>query len=289
MRRVRGTRSALNGCGSLLSVILTLVSGAVGGCATASAPAPTSQTITCDLPVITPQPETKQRQEKGGLEISIAPANYTAERQDKVTLQQAQPPTAAVIIGGHQGSVYVEKVTEPRLLVTPEEIRFVVTIVNKMPRVFHGAGTVVQFNVGGQVLAVDQRGYTNLLGAIIPPRQQQQVEIIGPPLSSLKAKQGIVGVFLYDVVTNQNEAGVVTEKQNFEWYFSYSLEPRSEEAQEAVQRGWMPVGEFQQEMSEQAMESARQRHGVGSHRAGPGTPGPSQSPQDAPEQGRPPR
>ena len=30
-----------------------------------------------------------------------------------------------------------------------------------------------------------------------------------------------VGLFLYDVVTNTDAAGNVTEKQNFEWYFSY--------------------------------------------------------------------
>src|SRR4051812_48694163 len=69
----------------LTSIItLTLV-----GCV---APAPTqhSTSIKCLVPVVTALDETKESQEKGGLQISVVPVLYKAARADKVTMVHAE-------------------------------------------------------------------------------------------------------------------------------------------------------------------------------------------------------
>ncbi|HEX4794647.1 MAG TPA: hypothetical protein VH370_12680 [Humisphaera sp.] len=211
-----------------------------------------------DIPVITRQAETKQDQEKGGLEMTVAPVGYQPATHTKTTVAQAQETVGGELMGGHQGKVYVTIDTQTTAQVKPDRLSFLVTINNKMPRVFHGAGTVVQFNVGGRVLAVDQRGYSTLQGAIVPPQQQQQVTIVGPPLSELPAKSGIIGVFLYDVVTQQSDAGVVTEKQNYTWYFDYTMTPQPIEVAAPQNRaGYMPIQEYQRIMAQQQMEQMR--------------------------------
>jgi hypothetical protein len=212
-----------------------------------------------NLPSFTRQAETQQRQEKSGLEITVAPVNYEAVPHSKTTVRPTREPVANELIGGHPGQVYVTKTTNSGVSVQPDRLNFLVTLNNKMPRVFHGSGTVVQFNVGGKILAVDQGGYSSLQGAIVPPQQEQQVTIIGPPLSELPAKSGIVGIFLYDVVTQQSEAGVVTEKQNYQWYFDYTFAPKSVEVPAPQsQSSYMTVADYQQEMANEQME---QMHG----------------------------
>lgn len=235
------------------------------GCASSSPPTPTVTRLSCEVPTIRPQPETKESQDKGGLQISMAPVAYTAGRADVVNVQQIEPPMGAVIWSGTGDRVYVRRTTRPVVAVNPDHIQFLVKVNNKMPRVFRGAGTVVQFNVGGRLQAVEQGGYSNLLGAIVPPRQEQQIEIIGPPLSALGAKKGTVGVFLYDVVTDQSDAGVVTAKQNFEWYFDYTIEPRQVEAEGKTEEGWMSIPDFQAEIARENQAAAQKMMPPGVH------------------------
>jgi len=212
-----------------------------------------SALVTTQVPVIIPQAETRESQEKGGVEISIAPVSYTASLREDVSIRQVPPPP---IVWKKGGDIYVERVITATPCVQPDHLRFVLTINNKMPRVLRGAGTIVQFNVGGRLQAVDQSGYNNFLGAVIPPRQEQQIEIVGPRLDALSAAQGIIGVFLYDVVTNQNEAGVVTEKQNFEWYFDYTLEPRELSGERRTEHVYLSAYEYQNLLIQQAMQPA---------------------------------
>jgi hypothetical protein len=234
----------------------------------------------CDVPSITPQAETRAPQNKGGLEITITPVNYTAQQHETVTNKQVRQPASDEIIFGNHGYVYVERTTTTTLGATPGQIRFLVKINNQMARVFHGAGTVVQFNVGGQIQPVDQRGYTNVQGAIIPPRQEQQLEIVGPPLSALKEKKGIIGVFLYDVVTNQNDAGVVTEKQNFQWYFDYTIETHEEQVPAThTQLVKMTPLQYQQEMIRESQEQAMQGRRPNGTAPQPGNYSPAGPPQ----------
>jgi hypothetical protein len=223
------------------------------GCTTPKAVA-TNKTINCMVPTITPQPESKETQEKGGLQISIAPVSYGVRTEQDVTVTQVAPPPIVLTTRGGT-TVWVDRKTTTSASVEPDRIKFLVKINNKMPRVFYGKGTVVQFNVGGRLQAVDQFGYSNFLGAIIPPRQELQLEIVGPTLASLGAHQGTIGVFLYDVVTDQDKAGTVTEKQNYEWYFDYRLQPRAVPVEERLEHQTeMSIHEYQEVMTKQQMQ-----------------------------------
>jgi hypothetical protein len=237
---------------NLIAIVLglsTLIAG--GGCAvTPTRVVPDA--ITCTVPDITVEAETPASQTKGGLGISVAPADYSVKLFRTVTYQVAQPPFVAAMVGTTAPSVYVRKTVSTVGRVAPGRIKFLVTIDNEMPRVFYGKGTVVQFDVGGRLQPVNQRGYTNLMGEILPPRQQQQITIVGPRLSALTKPSGMIGLFLYDVVTKENQAGVVVEKENFHWYFKYTLEPRTTQASTQVAEGYMPVAQYQEVMARQA-------------------------------------
>ncbi len=218
-------------------------------CATAPpAPAPSSTiSVTANVPTFAALAETKESQEKGGVEISVAPMVYEVVQRSRSRDIDRNPSFLEALAGPEnwrqRGMRFVDRITEPVLIVTPGELRFRISINNKLPRVFRGSGTVVQFNVGGKLTAVDQRGYADLVNAIIPPRTEQQVEVYGPSLGSLP-DQTTVALFLYDVVTATDTAGNVTAKQNFEWYFNYAIQVRRETLPVTRERLWIEPGEF---------------------------------------------
>ena len=55
-----------------------------------------------------------------------------------------------------------------------------------------------------------------------------------------------IGIFLYDVVTATDVAGNTTEKQNYEWYFTYTTDHVTDTAEIRVERGLMPIEQYQQ-------------------------------------------
>jgi hypothetical protein len=93
---------------------------------------------------------------------------------------------------------------------------------------------------------------------MIPPRTEEEIEISCGPASALKGTNGIIGLFVYDVVTKQNEAGVVTEKQNFEWYFNYTMQPQTAQTAYSSGSGELTVAEYQQWQQEQAVKQQQQ-------------------------------
>ena len=231
----------------------------IGGCAS-QGPAIVPRTETLNVPTVAPQPETKYTQPKAGLEISVEPLTYKTIVKEHTRVQPVPPPAVVIMLGGARDP-YVERITYETAEVEPAQLRFLVKINNKMPRVFYGKGTVVQFNAGGKLLAVDQAGYCKFLGAIVPPRQELQIEVIGPALSTLTQPKGIIGLFLYDVVTQQDDAGKVTEKQNYEWYFDYQMEAKTVEVHSSRTKGFMSMAELQKNMRAQQMEQMQENPG----------------------------
>ena len=205
--------------------------------------APETIRVSCLVPSFSPLPETKESQEKGGVEISIAPVAYQVIESTKEETKPAPEPLIAVLPKSYTryNSRYVEKTSWQVLEVSPDSLCFLVTINNKLPRVFRGAGTVIQFNVGGKLIPIEEKLYADFLNVIVPPRSQYQVKIYGPPLQSLPSQQTPIGIFFYDVVTNVDKAGNVTEKQNFEWYFNYSPQLREEISTVTRQRMWVRI------------------------------------------------
>ena len=160
-----------------LSMSMFLVVGLVlAGCGTPpQSVAPSIIKVIAKVPVITPLPQTAATQNKGDLEISITPTSYSATRTTNTTRVNSEPTFQEGVLLGMMPaadrarmSIFVET-QSPAMLVDPDRLSFTVKINNKMPRVFRGAGTVVQFNAAGQTQDVDQTGYGEMLKAIVPP------------------------------------------------------------------------------------------------------------------------
>lgn len=150
-------------------------------------------------PTLTPLPETKSSQEKGGVEISIAPVSYTVVERSKNTdrVLYERVKTEYDLISGAQYQTpvrVIERTTSSVLGTDPDRVKFQVKVVNKMPRVFRGQGMVVQFNAAGKLQAVDPSAYAELVQMIVPPRNEQTVYIYGPPTQELPASC-LLGLF----------------------------------------------------------------------------------------------
>jgi hypothetical protein len=218
------------------------------------APTPGTKTatqISCKIPTIAAMPETKPSQEKGGLEITIVPVNYKAIRQDRKKIVATEPNFGEAILApsadARASMTFVEETIIPRLVSSPDRLQFAVRVNNKLSRVFRGQGSVVQINVAGKLMPINRKDYAEFMDSIVPPRNEAEFKIFGPPIDELPAK-GTLGLFLYDVVTATDTAGNVTEKQNYEWLFSYSTEEAHDEAVGSVKRGWMKNAEIQRMM-----------------------------------------
>jgi hypothetical protein len=135
-----------------------------------------------------------------------------------------------------------EKWVESRfgaLRVDPAELTFLLTVRNGMSRVFRGAGALVQFNVDSRTQAVEQGRYVDFINALIPPGGESQIRIAGPDLSALQ-NGATLGVFLFDVVTAIDNAGNVTRRDNFEWYFRVSQEQVTAYTETTRRNVWVP-------------------------------------------------
>ena len=175
--------------------------------------------LTWDVPKLVPLQQTPSVQEKGGLWMSLVPPLYSTERRTRTEDIPTKGP-----LGGlwtTPNIKYFDRREIPYAVVTPGQLRFTLTVNNKLDHLFRGAGSLVSLNVAGNTTALDQSGYAELLNLILPPRAQNQINIVGPSLESLPP-QGTIGVFVYDVVTQVDAAGNPTKRENFEWYFDYS-------------------------------------------------------------------
>jgi len=230
------------------------------GCASGPPPAPNpTVAITAKVPVIVALPETKEAQEKGGIEIAVVPVAYQTTKKDTRTTKQVAPGFgdilgASLATGGQsQQIVHVEQTTESRLVVAPSKLAFTIRINNKLNRVFRGQGSVVQINVDGKMLSFDRVDYQQFINGIVPPRNEAAVSISADALSQLPDK-GTIGIYLYDVITATDVAGNTTEKQNYEWFFSYTTKVVEERAERKVGRGTMTPAQFQQALMEEQQE-----------------------------------
>jgi hypothetical protein len=194
--------------------------------------------LTAAVPSLAPLEETAQSQTKGGLRVTLAPETYKAQESWSEESRQI-PPKGWLVVQPAPNAIYVEKTRTPVLAVSPDRLVFHIRLNNGMARVFRGAGIAVQFNIAGKISASDPSGYGDLTNLIIPPRGEQEVTILGPKVADIPAPS-TVGVFLYDVVTAMDPAGNVTEKQNFEWYFSYQAQTVEKEVNvPPPQQGWV--------------------------------------------------
>ena len=228
---------------SILTVSASLLTGCVAP-QTSTTPAPTTQ-LSCRIPQIAviADPVNTPTQTKGGLDITVTPVLYNAVRADKTTFMQVQPNFG-----------------EAHLIARPDRLEFTVKIHNQLNRVFHGQGAVAQINVDGKLIPIDNMDYKEFSGGIVPPLNEENFTIYGPPLNMLQDK-GTVSVFLYDVVTATDVAGNITEKQNYTWDFTYTMQPSTDTGEMKRSRQIMGVVQYQQmlmQMQQQQMQQQMQ-------------------------------
>jgi hypothetical protein len=207
-------------------------------------PPPPKQSVSVQKPVMTSLAETKELQEKGGLQISVVPGPFTLIEDSRTEKRVISTGTQRTYGGGQVTDTPVQTVEitkTPLLRLSPDHVRFVVKINNKLQRVFRGDGMVVRFNVAGKEVPVDQHGYTDLVHVIVTPRGEEQVVIDGPMLANIPANSTIA-LNLYDVVIDADKAGNVAEKQNFEWLYSYSTQTVEREMPVVTEQQQEPTG-----------------------------------------------
>lgn len=242
---------------------LTVSAFLLTGCQTEQVSPPQMTQIQCTIPKIDVIPDkvNTETQSKGGLGITVVPALYKAVRADKTTVEQVQPTFnehLSLEFQNVQNKVFVEKDTIPQLKAEPNRLVFTVQIHNQLNRVFHGQGAVVQFNVDNKLIPFNNTDYKEFTGGIVPPLNDGNLEIKGPPLDTLKEK-GTISIFLYDVVTATDVAGNTTEKQNYTWDFSYTMQTSTDTAAAQKVRELMDVGQYQQIMMQQQMQQHMQQ------------------------------
>lgn len=203
-------------------------------------PPPTIVKLSAAVPSFAALAESPQSQTKGGLRITLAPEAYKAQESWTEQSREVPPPSKfGLVLQPAPNAVYVEKIRTPTLAISPDVLVFHVHLNNGLPRVFRGSGIAVQFNIAGKVVTSEPAGYGDLINIILPPRSEQEITILGPKISVVPAPS-TVGVFFYDVVTGIDQAGNVTEKQNFEWYFSFQTQATDKEfSVPAPQRSWI--------------------------------------------------
>jgi len=227
-------------------VVFLLAIVAVGGAygqkkkTSKEAPQPTIVKLSAAVPSLAALEDTPQSQTKSGLRITLAPETYEAKESWNVQSRQVPPPSfLGMVVQPSPSAVYLEQTRVPSLTISPDRLVFHLHLNNQMSHVFRGSGIAVQFNAAGKVVPAEPSGYGDLTNIILPPRSEQEVDILGPQVATIKSPC-TVGVFLFDVVTNTDLAGNVTEKQNFEWYFSYQTQAVEKEfSVPPLQRGWV--------------------------------------------------
>jgi len=172
-----------------------------------------------------PWPSSNPSQVKGGLRITLSTTGYSAVEETSDSARQAPPPSKfGMVLKPAPNAIYVQHTQTTQLVVKPDRLALHVHINNDLPG-FSRIGDCCAIHVAGKVTNVDPSGYGDLVNLLIPPRSEQEVTIVGPKIEGIPSPC-TVGIFLYDVVTKMDEAGNVTEKQNFEWYFSYRRRTR---------------------------------------------------------------
>jgi hypothetical protein len=226
--------------------LLALPTGCAALVASLRPPPPEPVTVTYRMPTIMPaQGAAQQASVKGGVAITATPATYVEDAgttSDEIETGRGISCTRARTGGVEVTPVrFLRRTTRPTFDVTPSHLVFLVKITNQMPRVFRGAGTIVQFNVAGNLVSVDRSQYSELSNLMLPPRNEAELHLVGPLLSSIP-EGSTIGLFLYDVVTNTDAAGNVTKKQNFEWYYTYRSDVVSRQGVVETSRREEPIG-----------------------------------------------
>lgn len=177
------------------------------------------------IPSLVATPKTELTQAKGGISLTVTPAEYQEKIKETVSFDPNQ-------LGAYRPDQRVFcKMFTSSVSVSPDRIAFSVTIANGLERVFRGAGfagagAVISVRVDGKSISFDPSGITELLNVVVLPEEKGQVAVYGPSISTL-GESGTIDFLVYDVVTAVDAAGTPTQRQNYAWHYTYSVASHS--------------------------------------------------------------
>ena len=224
-------------CSAPLMVASLPLIAALSCAATQTPPVKAPITVTCHLPSLVPAEDTSEIQTKGGVEITVSPEPFQCVKHYKELLTEDDPTFEEIVNGAGHGpnEKFYEIKKTPFFDIEPTRTTFRVTINNHLTHMFRGEHIVLQFFVGGTAQSAPQGRFGELEQIVIPPGNQQQFELHGPPIVGVMAVDKI-GVMLHEVPTKVDPAGAVVETQSFEWHFNPVTQDHSEEDVETTKR-----------------------------------------------------
>jgi hypothetical protein len=169
------------------------------------------------LPVINSTGKTTQLQTKGGVTISAEIVPFSAIRKIK------QEKTVTYADPNMPGYDNFEITNTPYYLIAPENIQFRIRIRNneQVPLRLSDVGFAII--IDGTQWSFPTGYLDDWNKGLILTGFEKEYTVTGPQLEGLYSAQ-VVYLFLNGVPVSYNEAGNVTKKNNFEWYFECKAE-----------------------------------------------------------------
>lgn len=195
---------------------------------------PENIAVSYKLPVIKATGKTTQSQTKGGVVISTEIVPFSATRN----VRQARVVTYAD--PNQPGYDNYEVSNTPDYKVSPENIQFIIRIRNneQVPLKLSDVGFAII--IDGTQWSFPSGYLDDWNKGLILTGFEKEYTITGPQLDGLYNAQ-VVYMLLNGVPVSHNDAGVVTKKSNFEWYFECKAEIVRKEEQKTYTYETSPI------------------------------------------------
>jgi len=210
----------------IYNAVLAAAGVVLVGCETTPTGPPPSVTSSVNIPRLSYTEGATSLQQKSGVSIELTPVTYDLARRVKTEQKDKPRPFLWTEDDPNRETIrWFDKIETPYFVPNPPNLRFAVKISNQMDGTLRLAGSIVTYQVDGKPLQVPAANYAEFVSSIIPRRQTIETFVNGPPVNQLKETGGQVLVSIDDIITERDAAGNPTKRSNFEWIFSYSMEP----------------------------------------------------------------
>ena len=172
------------------------------------------QTEQVKTATVSPLKETPQLQKEGSVSISAEIVRFS--------LNTATKSVKRLVASDNVEFDKYEISERPAYTITPENIVFNIRVMNGGKRILKLRDVALMFQVDDDVISLKDEGYEDWVNGLILPGKQKSFEINGPSIKTLP-DSCLVGIYLYDIPVSYDQAGTILKKQNFEWFFQYSI------------------------------------------------------------------
>jgi hypothetical protein len=188
------------------------------------------------IPSIALAEETPAEQVKSTVKIIVSMVPFEKKIVYVEKVKKIQSRDGRIKPERYEVKDYIET---PTLTTAPDHVSFKIAFYNQGNRIIRLISSVVQYQLDGQNVALEKKGYEEFMNGIILPHQSSEFKIDGPSIDSLPIKEKdnfVVGIFFYDIPIETDEAGNPTKRENFQWYFTCKNEKVQATAETKVTR-----------------------------------------------------